>query len=237
MLNVLVCPQLSSSADKVLFRSLEVLATFEDKWPTVSGWIEVLRKVAERPASRQTQPLSEVSSQEALLNTTVSRHTAQDETNLIHVMQASIGHSPQAIRSPQAPRLHEGNGGFGCGEPNVRANSHQEPNSRPGYPSQNGVSTTSYQYGSSHTHNLHVLSAAAAQDAYVNTRNGEPEYPNPVSHVGMDSLADNTLRQTIAEELLTPDATNILFLDDPFDNELVDFVQGYVHLDWAGGMG
>lgn len=66
-----VCPQLSSSAEMVLNRCLDMLSIFQDKWPTVSGWTNILRRVMDESQSETTRPLSEVAAQETLLKTIV----------------------------------------------------------------------------------------------------------------------------------------------------------------------
>lgn len=115
-----LCPRLApASAATVLNRSIEVLSTFEDKWPTASQWSSVLRQVAGQTVFPGARPVDDVRSQEALLNnspggtgpTTGATNespvasTANNgnnggtgSTNVAGSSSSTQGYSPQAMR-------------------------------------------------------------------------------------------------------------------------------------------
>lgn len=69
-----LCPSLSSRANKILQRSLEVLGDLNHAWPQARTWLEALRKVSVplRTPKGQDRPLREMSSQERFLTDVVS---------------------------------------------------------------------------------------------------------------------------------------------------------------------
>ncbi|KAF1809996.1 hypothetical protein P152DRAFT_145483 [Eremomyces bilateralis CBS 781.70] len=213
-----LCPSVASSAAKIVHRSLEVLSTFEDKWPTASEWVDILRKVINRPPSQGSPLLNEVSTHEALLS-------------------ASVGHSPDATRSPQAQRneqppemdhnIHHETAPRRHGS---TANMYGEVNDTTQQPAHDG-----FQGPHNYTDNLRLLSDAAAHGTYLH------------NHTAVDSRTAHPSQQTIDGSeafagyhedgfgtLPSPESTTAALLREPFDNDFADIVQGYVNLGWTG---
>ena len=69
-----LCPSLSSGAEKILKRSLEVLTNLKHAWPQATTWLEALRKVSfpVNGSKGHERPISEMSSQERVLSAAAS---------------------------------------------------------------------------------------------------------------------------------------------------------------------
>lgn len=210
-----LCPRVSPSAAKIVHRSLEVLSTFEDKWSTASEWANILRKVANRPPAQGNQLLKEVSTQEALLGT-------------------SVGHSPEDTRSPIASR-HEQSLRIE-GDP-VRDTATQRRGPAVelfGAMGTNAVnqqpSQHAYQESQNYAENLRLLSDAAVHDSYLHER--------AITQSDQQVIGNSETFANYHEDgfgtLPSPESTTAALLREPFDSDFADIVQGYVNLGWTG---
>ncbi|CAK7223802.1 hypothetical protein SCUCBS95973_005304 [Sporothrix curviconia] len=244
-----LCPRLApASAATVLNRSIEVLSTFEDKWPTASQWSSVLRQVAGQTVYPGARPVDDVRSQEALLNNspggtgTGAAHESpaagsssaaningggNNNSNGNNGSNSSTqGYSPQALRalcrsasiSAAAPSRQGGHAAM-------------VPPSLPPPPPTVGLPQPLPPLvdvaGNNH---LHLLSRAAAYDtaslavAGVGPA-GLPTAPGMAPATNMMPPPPPTTTTTF--DLTDPFA-------DPLDFDFTDIVQGYMHLGWSG---
>jgi hypothetical protein len=79
-----LCPSLASGAEKMLQRSLEVLADLNHAWPQAQNWLEALQKVSvpSKASKGQERSLSDMSSQEQLLTDAVRIFISSQKSKL-----------------------------------------------------------------------------------------------------------------------------------------------------------
>ncbi|CAK7217398.1 hypothetical protein SBRCBS47491_003151 [Sporothrix bragantina] len=230
-----LCPRLApASAATVLNRSIEVLSTFENKWPTASQWSSVLRQVAGQAVYAGVRPVDDVRSQEALLNNSPggtgtgatnespaagssAANNGNGNGNTTGSNSSTQGYSPQAVRAPRR-------------SVSVSATSAMVPPTLPPPPTAaTGLPQTLPPLVDIAANNhLHLLSRAAAYDTAALA----------VAGVGPGGLPTAPGMATTTNLMPPPPPTTTFDLTDPFadplDFDFTDIVQGYMHLGWAG---
>ncbi|CAK7198901.1 hypothetical protein SEUCBS139899_001569 [Sporothrix eucalyptigena] len=240
----MLCPRLApASAATVLNRSIEVLSTFEDKWPTASQWSSVLRQVAGQTVYPGARPVDDVRSQEALLNNSpggTGTRTGTNESpaanltaannnvaNTVGSNSSTQGYSPQAMRAPHRSVSISQQGGQVPSMVSSK-NSNSTTSLTPSLPPTGLPQTLPPLVDMAANNHLHLLSRAAAYDTAALAGAGVPTAALPTV-AGMASTSNMMppLPPTATFDLTDPFA-------DPLDFDFTDIVQGYMHLGWAG---
>lgn len=223
-----LCRELSSSADKILERTLEILSTLEGKWPTVSEWTLVLRKLLERQPTRPNEQFQEISSQEAFLTSTASISQSPG---------AAVRHVPRPF--PETPV--EDSGKDSAREAHAPADLHLQQRRYSGGNGNNKPPSQPVMETIPPLNSLQLLSDAATLGAgrrgiqsgepFLHTRqetmvaSADAAYSAHHPHAPMPSHA--------SQDFSLPDFANFEMLQESIENDMTDFVHGYVHLGWS----
>ncbi|KAL1901437.1 hypothetical protein Sste5346_001842 [Sporothrix stenoceras] len=247
-----LCPRLApASAATVLNRSIEVLSTFEDKWPTASQWSSVLRQVAGQTVFPGARPVDDVRSQEALLNnspggtgqttgatnespaasTAANNNGANGNSNVAGSSSSTQGYSPQAMRVAPRRSMSVSASQQGGGHASSMVPSNHLPPSLPPSAASAGLShPLPPMVDMAANNHLHLLSRAAAYDSAA-LAVGVVGQGMSTAHMTTNMMPPppptNGAGPTATFDLTDPFA-------DPFDFDFTDIVQGYMHLGWAG---
>ncbi|KAJ9134089.1 Fungal-specific transcription factor domain-containing protein [Pleurostoma richardsiae] len=232
-----LCPKLAPAASTALRRCVDVLSTFEEKWPTASQWSSVLRQVADQAPYHGSRPVDDVRSQEALLNTPAPQAYSPAASRTSHATldhpSPNIPARPRAS-SPYQTQSHPVEGKIGLAQPVTSTGT---------------MPVDMYQgdHALNSANHLHLLSRAAAYDSGMSG-----EFRKPGSEAD-----ETTLGHAYETSVMGPDAYrhahrdaayagppgpsglvhNVAPLPDPLDFDFTDFtdcIQGYMHIGWTG---
>ncbi|KIW19657.1 hypothetical protein PV08_00231 [Exophiala spinifera] len=231
-----LCRELSVSASTTLDRALEILSTLEEKWPTVHDWTLVLRKLSEQPASRESEALRDITSQESFLNSAATSKTprmtprAVPRTSLerMHECRTTNSGAPARTSIDNHPQHHHSVPIADRQSPMrpVEPFDHQQPPPRPQAPAP--------------TNFLDLLSDAAAlgsdrprpqpaESSYYSQR----QAVEPIRRSVTEEPAQQPQASGSRQQFTLPDFSTFEMLHDSFDNDMADFVHGYVHMGWG----
>lgn len=223
-----LCRDLSASASTILNRALEILSTLEEKWLTVHDWTLVLRKLAEQPASRESEALRDISSQESFLNSAATSQTPRMAPRAVR--QSSLECIPEPHATTANIRGHSS-------VDTHRQHRRSEPLANRQSPS-GPVMPMQQPQAAVPTNFLDLLSDAAALGSdRPRPQPVEPYYGHrPAVELTRSSLGDlpNQPHPSASQQLFSlPDFSTFEMLHDSFDNDMADFVHGYVHMGWG----
>lgn len=222
-----LCRELSASASKILNRALEILSTLEEKWPTVHDWTLVLRKLAEQPASRDSEALSDVTSQGSFLNSAAATTSQTPRMTPRTTPRTVTRSSHERIAEPHTTAF---NASGHKSEDNHLQHHHSQPVADRQSPLRSVASMGQQQQQQPQaplaTNYLDLLSDTAALGSdRPRLQLIEPFHGNR-STAGPQPSGSQ-------QPFSLPDFSTFEMLHDSFDNDMADFVHGYVHMGWG----